>query len=90
MALNSVFYLQEPHPAGWWFLRFLEDMTMSLTLENGVSHAHVEIEAVRYLNHYRCPTCQIDWQDVWHCACNDRCSSCHKEIVPLYSESMDC
>jgi|GEM_PF-4633537 len=35
MALKSVFNAQEPHPARGSFLRFLEDMTLSSTLENG-------------------------------------------------------
>lgn len=35
----------------------------------------------RYLKLFRCPDCQIAWQDEWDCACNDRCPGCHLEIV---------
>ena len=44
---------------------------------------------VWYLNHYRCPTCQLDWQDEWDCACNDRCPSCHQEIVAFKSDLIE-
>jgi hypothetical protein len=60
-------------------------MTMSSTLENGVSHSHSEIEGVRYLNQYRCPYCKTEWEDVWDCGCNDRCPDCNKEIEPYES-----
>jgi hypothetical protein len=60
-------------------------MTMSSTLEIGVSHSHSEIEAVRYLNQYRCPYCKTEWADVWDSGCNDRCPDCNKEIEPYES-----
>lgn len=41
--------------------------------------------AERFLNRYRCPTCQIDWQEEWDCGCNDRCRLCHKEVTPYAS-----
>jgi len=63
---------------------------MSSTLENGVSHSHSEIEGVRYLNHYRCPYCQTEWEDEWDCACNDSCPHCNKEIEPYESSLIDC
>jgi hypothetical protein len=88
-ALLSDFYLQEPHPAGWSFLRFLEELTMSSIVENGISHSHTQINAVRYLNQYRCPYCQTEWEDVWDCACNDRCPDCNKEIEPYESSLID-
>jgi len=62
---------------------------MSSTLEIGVSHSHSEIEAVRYLNHYRCPYCQTEWEDVWDCGCNDRCPNCNKEIEPYESSVIE-
>ncbi len=40
---------------------------------------------VRYLNQYRCPYCQTEWEDVWNCGCNDRCPDCNKEIEPFES-----
>jgi hypothetical protein len=44
-----------------------------------------EISAVRYLNQYRCPYCQTEWEDGWDCGCNDRCPDCNKEIEPYES-----
>ena len=44
-----------------------------------------EISAVRYLNQYRCPYCQTEWEDSWDCSCNDRCPDCNKEIEPYES-----
>jgi hypothetical protein len=54
-------------------------------VENGIGHSHTQINAVRYLNQYRCPTCQTEWEDVWDCGCNDRCPDCNKEIEPYES-----
>ena len=42
-----------------------------------------------YLNYYRCPHCLQEWQDEWDCACNDKCSTCHKEIEPYASELIE-
>ncbi|WP_157203975.1 hypothetical protein [Methylomonas methanica] len=44
-----------------------------------------ENSAVRYLNQYRCPYCQTEWEDGWDCGCNDRCPDCNKEIEPYES-----
>ncbi|WP_415878321.1 hypothetical protein [Methylomonas sp. TEB] len=62
---------------------------MSSTLENGVIHSHSEIEGVRYLNQYRCPYCQTEWEDGWDCGCNDRCPDCNKEIQPYESAMIE-
>lgn len=35
----------------------------------------------RYLMLFRCPNCQVAWQDEWDCACNDRCPGCRQEIA---------
>ncbi|MDX8125930.1 hypothetical protein QLH52_01425 [Methylomonas sp. OY6] len=48
-----------------------------------------EISAVRYLNQYRCPYCQTEWEDSWDCGCNDRCPDCNKEIEPYESTSIE-
>ena len=85
MALNSVFNAQEPHPAGWSFLRFLEDMTMKTINQPNAGTSAAEISAVRYLNQYRCPYCQTEWEDSLDCSCNDRCPDCNKEIEPYES-----
>lgn len=37
-------------------------------------------------NHYRCDECDIEWQDTWSCACNDKCPQCNHEIEPYRSE----
>jgi len=77
--------LQELHPAGWSFLHFLENMTMKTINQPIVGTTAVENSTVRYLNQYRCPYCQTEWEDVWDCACNDRCPDCNKEIEPYES-----
>ncbi|WKJ92174.1 hypothetical protein QZJ86_08555 [Methylomonas montana] len=48
-----------------------------------------ENSTVRYLNQYRCPYCQTEWEDVWDCGCNDRCPDCNKEIEPYESILID-
>ncbi|MCK9608855.1 MAG: hypothetical protein M0R33_20640 [Methylomonas sp.] len=58
---------------------------MSSIVENGICHSHTQINAARYLNEYRCPYCQTEWEDVWDCGCNDRCPDCNKEIEPYES-----
>ena len=41
-----------------------------------------------FRNHYKCP-CGNEWTDIWSCQCNDRCSSCNKEIEPFESEDLN-
>jgi hypothetical protein len=89
LALISVFYLQEPHPAGWSFLHFLEDMTMKTINQPNAGTSAAENSTVRYLNQYRCSCCQTEWEDVWDCGCNDRCPDCNKEIEPYESTLID-
>ena len=45
-------------------------------------------ESQWFLNHYRCPSCRVDWEDEWDCQCNDRCPSCNHEIEPYRSEAI--
>lgn len=61
---------------------------MPFTCIPTVDQSRPEPESQRYLNHYRCPYCQIDWQDEWDCGCNDRCPSCRREITPMASEPL--
>ncbi len=49
----------------------------------------LENSTVRYLNQYRCPYCQTEWEDVWDCGCNDRCPDCNKEIEPFASALLE-
>ena len=42
-----------------------------------------------YSNQYCCPYCQLEWDDEWDCACNDRCPTCNKEIEPYESELLE-
>lgn len=41
--------------------------------------------AGEFENHYLC-TCGEQWQDTWSSACNDRCSTCNREIEPYASD----
>ncbi|NOV30743.1 hypothetical protein [Methylomonas sp. ZR1] len=63
---------------------------MTLITQPNVSAIQAETSTVRYLNHYRCPYCQTEWEDEWDCACNDRCPHCNKEIEPYESSLIDC
>jgi len=49
----------------------------------------LENSTVRYLNQYRCPYCQTEWEDEWDCGCNDRCPDCNKEIEPYESSLIE-
>lgn len=40
---------------------------------------------LRFRNFYECP-CGCAWDDLWDCACNDKCPICNKEIEPNRSE----
>lgn len=40
-------------------------------------------------NSYHCEACDVSWDDVWSCACNDKCPECNREIEPEESEELD-
>jgi len=42
-----------------------------------------------YLNEYYCAHCDIHWDDVWDCMCNDKCPECDKEIEPFKSTKLE-
>ena len=58
---------------------------MTLLEQLNVTAMQTKPSTARYLNHYRCPYCQTEWEDVWDCGCNDRCPDCNKEIEPYES-----
>lgn len=62
---------------------------MTLIEQPSVTAMQTEASTVRYLNQYRCPYCQTEWDDVWDCGCNDRCPDCNKEIEPYESALID-
>src|ERR1700683_4165050 len=35
-----------------------------------------------FLNRYRCPNDDTEWEDRWSCQCNDKCPTCGAEIEP--------
>ncbi|WP_158607257.1 hypothetical protein [Neopusillimonas maritima] len=41
---------------------------------------------MKLLNHYHCEACDIEWEDAWSCACNDRCPQCNNETEPYHSD----
>lgn len=43
------------------------------------------VDQPQFVNCYECP-CGETWNDVWDCACNDKCPKCNKEIEPYKSE----
>jgi len=42
-----------------------------------------------YINYYYCENCDMYWQDMWSCMCNDRCGNCDTEIEPFQSDDID-
>jgi len=87
-ALPALFNRQDPLSCRMGVTAFLEEPIVTTSPINA-NQSDCETMPVRYLNHYRCPYCQQDWQDEWDCACNDRCPSCDKEIVPYHSDLVD-
>lgn len=45
-------------------------------------------EVTRYLNHYCCPYCEVEWTDEWDCTCDDRCPDCDRPISPYHSDEL--
>jgi hypothetical protein len=43
-----------------------------------------------FINYYRCDHNhdEVEWEDTWSCACNDRCPVCNNEIEPYDSYEM--
>lgn len=42
-----------------------------------------------FLNHYKCPRCNTEWDDEWDCMCDDDCPSCGmRHISPHNSEDL--
>jgi hypothetical protein len=62
---------------------------MTSALMNDSSQSDSETPSAWYINHYCCPYCQLEWQDEWDCACNDRCPTCNKEIEPYESDLIE-
>jgi hypothetical protein len=44
-----------------------------------------QLEKLRFENHYYCPDCDVSWDDVWSCQCDDECPECHKDYTAKYS-----
>jgi hypothetical protein len=42
-------------------------------------------EPIKFINYYRCPDCNIEWQDEWSCACDDECPVCAISYSPYMS-----
>jgi hypothetical protein len=36
-----------------------------------------------YTNHYYCPSCDVDWDMVWNCACTGVCFVCGGAYTPV-------
>jgi len=37
-----------------------------------------------FLNRYRCPMCDHEWDDTWSCACDDECPECGAQDISPY------
>lgn len=44
---------------------------------------------IRYHNYYKCPHCNIEWEDSWDSMCDDRCPDCNAPISPYKSEEIN-
>ena len=62
---------------------------MTSALMNDTSPSDSETPSAWYINYYGCPYCQLEWQDEWNCACNDKCPDCNKEIEPYESDLIE-
>lgn len=46
-------------------------------------------EESQFLNHYRCPSCQHEWDNQWSATCDDECPNCGaSNISPWRSEDL--
>ena len=46
-------------------------------------------EESQFLNHYRCPSCQHEWDSQWSATCDDECPNCGaSNISPWRSEDL--
>ena len=46
-------------------------------------------EPIKYINYYRCPDCNEEWQDEWSCTCDDECPTCGIPYTPYKSEDIN-
>lgn len=44
-----------------------------------------EEEALRFLNHYKCPNCSSEWSVKWECQVDDECGECGTRHVSPYA-----
>ncbi|MCK1543298.1 hypothetical protein IVB12_15390 [Bradyrhizobium sp. 179] len=40
------------------------------------------------LNKYHCTYCDVSWEDIWSCGCDDECPRCGKDFTPESSEEV--
>jgi len=40
---------------------------------------------VLFHNHYQCPRCDHEWEDVWDCRCDDDCPVCGARHISAHS-----
>lgn len=39
----------------------------------------------QFRNFYECEACNTSWNDVWECAVDDECDTCHRDLSPVRS-----
>lgn len=69
---------------GKWVIRGSAALLKSEVVDRWMGHLP---PPPRFLNQYR--HCDVEWDDVWPCSCNDRCPVCNKEIEPYRSEELE-
>lgn len=52
------------------------------------SDENSEEDNKQYKNFYYCARCNITWDDIWSCMCDDRCPKCDKSTEPYHSDEI--
>jgi hypothetical protein len=42
-----------------------------------------------FRSHYLCESCDEEWESEWSCDCNDKCSTCNREIESYQCEEFN-
>ena len=45
-------------------------------------------QELRFVNHYHCDACDVEWEDEWSCMCDDECPECGVAHTPYQSDEL--
>lgn len=63
-----------------YYMRYLKESTDDRFIDK-----NKETKDLEFVNKYCCSDCNVQWEDVWSCMCDDKCPNCNKEIEPYKS-----